>query len=172
MQFTKAFLVAALAAFVGANTVDMVSQDNVDRTIIFTPQEGSPELPSMKLKGGETQTATFPDKWIGNWYVRPEGQDEGKPGMLGEVRWNGWERLNYFDVSAIVDPDDHHGVKEIYPKNSKVPLSGCQTYPCDNCYNLPDDIATMSTTESELVCLIGDLDTTKRRHARDVFNKI
>jgi len=168
MQF-KTLTLAALAAFATANTVDMVSQDNVNREIHFTPQIGSPELDTIALAGGETKTATFPEGWVGNWYAVTEGTADPGKGMLGEIRWNGWQGLNFFDVSAIVDPEDHHGVKELYPKNAKTPLSGCQEFPCDNCYNLPDDIATMSTTESELVCLIGDLSPTQRRHARDVL---
>lgn len=169
MQFYKALTLAALAAIATANTVDMVSQDNKSRQVHFVPQEGSPEIPSMTLSGGETKTATFPDGWIGNWYCVIDGEEDTGNGMLGEVRWNGDSGLTYFDVSAIVNPDDHHNVKELYPKSSKEPLSGCQTFPCSNAYNEPDDIQTKSTPETELECLIGDLSTSKRRYARNVF---
>jgi hypothetical protein len=165
----KLFGAFALASLAAANTVDMVSQDSVDRTIIFTPQIGSSEIPSVELKGGETKTVSFPQGWIGNWYTVAAGE-ANVPGMLGEVRWDGFGGNHFFDVSAIVQPDDHHNVKIMYPKNAKTPTSGCQTFPCANAYNLPDDIQTKSTTESELVCLIGDLSPTQRRHPRDVFS--
>jgi hypothetical protein len=170
MQFTKIFMAAALAAFASANTVDMVSQDSKTRQIIFTPQAGSPSIPSVTLNGGETKTVDFPSGWIGNWYAVIDGETN-VPGMLGEVRWDGWNSLNYFDISAIVNSGDIHNVKELYPKGSSTPASGCQTFPCANAYNLPDDIQTKTTTEKELVCLIGDLTTAKRQHSRDVFSR-
>jgi len=167
MQFFKSLSFAALIALTTANTVDMVSQDSVDREVIFVAQKGSPPIPGFTLKGGETKTASFPDGWIGNWYtLRPE--DEKKDGMLGEVAWNGAEGKTFFDVSAIVNPNDHHNVKILYPKGSKSPESGCQTFPCANAYNMPDDEQTKVTEEKELVCLIGDVGGGAKRHPRDV----
>ncbi|KFY30451.1 hypothetical protein V493_01895 [Pseudogymnoascus sp. VKM F-4281 (FW-2241)] len=170
MQFwTSLSITTLIAVATAANTVNMVSQDSTNRKVIFTPQEGSPELPSIDLTGGSSQVATFPDHWIGNWYTVSEGKED-KPGMLGEVRWDGFSGENYFDVSAIVNPDDHDGVKMLYPKSSKTPMSGCQTFPCDNAYNLPDDIQTLSTPENELECLIGTKSGgAKRRHARQML---
>ena len=170
MQFFKALFVAALAALAAANTVDMVSQDNIGRDIIFTPQEGSPELPSIRLEPGETVVAEFPKGWIGNWIAVRDGEESDGNGMLGEIRFDGWGGLNYFDVSAIVAPDDVHNVKIIYPKNEQSPVSGCQTFPCDNCYNNWDDLQTKSSPEHEFVCLIGDAEL-NRRHPRDMLTK-
>jgi hypothetical protein len=166
MQFFKSLSIAAVIALVSANTVDMVSQDSVDRTIVFVAQSDNPALPEMQLKGGETKTATFPQGWIGNFYaLRPE--DPKAPGMLGEVRFNGEGDKTYFDVSAIVNPNDHHNVKILHPKQSKSPESGCQTFPCPNAYNQPNDVQTKVTEEKELVCLIGDTGGGKvRRHSR------
>ena len=168
--FWQALPAAALVVLAtAANTVNMVSQDSTNRKIVFTAQVGSPEIPSMNLPGGSSQVATFPDNWVGNWYAVSEGMPD-TPGMLGEVSWNGFDGLNFFDVSAIVNPDDHDGVKELYPKQNKTPLSGCQTFPCSNAYNKPDDIQTLSTTESELECLIGNLSGGgRRRHARQML---
>ncbi len=178
-MFIKTAVAAALAAIVAANTVDMVSQDSAGRTVYFVPQEGSPEIPSLRLDGGETVTAEFPDRWIGNFYaVRDEADRDDTDGvdgngMLGEVRFDGSDGLNFFDVSAIVAPDDAHNVKVMYPKNEKSPTSGCQNYDteCPNAYNYSDDIQTKSSEENEFVCLIGDLEATKRRHAREIFTK-
>jgi hypothetical protein len=171
MKFFKAVLALAAAGYAAANTVDMVSQDNIGRTIKFVPQEGSPELPELRLEGGETVTAEFPKGWIGNWYTVRDGDESDGNGMLGEIRFDGWGGLNYFDVSAIVKPDDVHNVKIMYPKNAQTPTSGCQTFPCDNAYNNWDDVQTKSSPEKEFVCLIGDLDTVARRHARDMLTK-
>jgi hypothetical protein len=166
MQFFKSLSIAAVIALVSANSVDMVSQDNVDRTIVFVAQSDNQPIPEMQLKGGETKTVTFPEGWIGNFYaLRPE--DPKVDGMLGELRFNGDGDKTFFDVSAIVNPNDHHNVKILRPKQSGSPESGCQTFPCANAYNLPDDVQTKVTTEKELVCLIGDTAASKaRRHAR------
>lgn len=75
--------------------------------------------------------------------------------MLGEVRFNGYAGATYFDVSAIVNPADAEGVKELFPLGKNKPVSGCQKFPCSNAYNHADDVATLSTDENELVCLLG-----------------
>jgi len=99
------------------------------------------------------------------------------PGMLAEFTFNAWQGITFFDVSAIVDPNDHHGVKEIFPKNANTPMSGCQAFPCDNCYNVwNDDWATLSSLEADYVVLIGDLGEEKIRRMggrvkRDVVEK-
>ena len=69
----------------------------------------------------------------------------------------------YFDVSAIVNPDDNNGVKMIFPLHSSTPVSGCQTFPCSNAYNKWDDIATLSTDGRDLVCLLGTVSNERRR---------
>jgi len=180
MKFFKAFGLAAFAAAAAANTVDMVSQDSTDRTVKFVPQFGSPELPELRLEGGKTVTAKFPEGWIGNWYAVRDGDKSDGNGMLGEIRFDGMNGNTFFDISAIVNPNDVHNVKILHPKESKTPVSGCQEFPCDNAYNKWDDIQTKSTTEKDLVCLIGDLSPDEerrrrheRRHPRDVlFEKL
>jgi hypothetical protein len=163
MQFTTAFFAAtALASLVAANSVHFVNQDNTERTIYFTPQAPLEEIPTLVIPGMGTGEATFPDSWIGNWYSVSAGA-ENKPGMLGEVRFNGFAGQTYFDVSAIVNPDDVSGVKMILPKNSNEPVSGCQTFPCSNADNKWDDVATLSTIDSDLICLLGNLSNERRR---------
>jgi len=162
MQFTTSALFAALAAAVAANTVHFVNQDNTERTIIFTPQEPLEQIPTLVIPGMGTGEATFPDSWIGNWYSVSAGK-ENVPGMLGEVRFNGFAGATYFDVSAIVAPNDAEGVKMIMPKNSDEPVSGCQTFPCSNAYNKWDDIATLSTPDTDLICLLGNISNQRRR---------
>jgi len=166
MRFSTASAFAALCALAAANTVEFINQDSTTRTIVFTANEGLEAIPSLKITGLATGTATFPADWQGNFFSVSEGS-AATPGMLGEVMFGGYAGATYFDVSAIVDPNDIHGVKEIYPKESKTPLSGCQSFPCANAYNQPDDIQTLSTTETDLVCLIGTKTNNVRRHPRD-----
>lgn len=162
MQFTTSALFAALAAVVAANSVHFVNQDSTERTIIFTAQEPLEKIPNLVIPGMGTGEATFPDSWIGNFYSVSAGATD-TPGMLGELRFNGFAGATFFDVSAIVNPDDHEGVKMLMPKNSDEPVSGCQTFPCSNAYNKWDDIATLSTPDTELVCLLGNLSNQRRR---------
>lgn len=164
MQFftTVLFAITGLASLAASNSVEFVNQDSTERTIIFTAQAPLEAIPSLTIPPLGTGKATFPQDWIGNWYSVSAGA-ENKPGMLGEVRFNGFAGHTFFDVSAIVDPNDHNGVKMIMPKNFDEPVSGCQTFPCANAYNKWDDIATQSTADADLVCLIGNLSNEKRR---------
>jgi hypothetical protein len=168
MRFSS-ILIAAMAAVASANTVEFVSQDSVDRTIIFTAQEGLAPIKSLELKGLGNGTVEFPHGWIGNFYSVSKGQPD-VPGMLGEVRWNGWEGINFFDISAIVNKDDIHGIKTLAPKNAGKPVSGCESYEevCKLAYYLPDDVQTQSTKETELICTVGTKATNMlaRRHQR------
>ncbi|KAL3423027.1 hypothetical protein PVAG01_04774 [Phlyctema vagabunda] len=165
MQFinTLIFVASVLATFATAeNVIHFHNQDATSRTIYFTASAGHEEIESLNITGLNTiQNVTFPQGWEGNWYAISEGE-ANLPGMLGEILWNGWNGFNYFDVSAIVNPDDHQGVKILKPMNSDEPISGCQSFPCANAYNKPDDIQTLSTDDNELICLLGNLESSKR----------
>jgi hypothetical protein len=165
MQFISNVLFAATAlASVAAaiNSIHFVNQDSTERTIVITAQAGLEEIPNLVIKGLHTANQTFPENWIGNVYSVSKGAPN-VPGMLAEFSFNGFGGATYFDVSAIVNPDDHEGVKMVFPKNSNTPVSGCQTFPCANAYNKWDDIATLSTDDTELVCLVGNLSKERRR---------
>jgi len=165
MQFSTIFAAAAaLATIASAGSVHFVNQDSTQRTIIFTQNAGLESISELVIPGLSTANQTFPTGWIGNWYSVSEGATN-TPGMLGEVRFDGFAGATYFDVSAIVNPDDTNGVKEIFPLNSNTPISGCQKWPCSNAYNKWDDVATLSTDSSELVCLLGTASTERRRGA-------
>ncbi|KAI1853785.1 hypothetical protein JX265_003881 [Neoarthrinium moseri] len=160
-----AAIVAAAAAAVSAtNTVTFVSQDSTNRKIIFTPSAGNAEVDSIEISGFDTQNVTIPEGWIGNWYSVSEGA-ENVPGMLGEVTFQGWGGITYFDVSAIVNPNDHDGVHEMYPAaekslSVKTLISGCLLFPCNTAYYLPDDVQTVTTLETELICTLGKSNST------------
>jgi hypothetical protein len=160
--FSTIFAATALATVASAGSVHFVNQDSIQRTIIFTPNTGLEPIPELVIPGSETANQTFPNGWIGNWYSVSDGA-ENVPGMLGEVRFNGFAEATYFDVSAIVNPNDNNGVKEIFPLHSGYPVSGCQTFPCSNAYNKWDDIATLSTDGPDLVCLLGTVSNERRR---------
>lgn len=154
MHFTKLFSLLAAAALASANTVTFTSLDDTDRTVYFTPNAGLAWLPSVKVPARGTVKVEFPLSWIGNWYSVCEGAPN-VPGMLGEVAFDGWLGMTFYDVSAIVKPDDTVGVKEIWPAGSKHPTSGCKIFPCNNAYYLPDDVQTKATTEKDLICSLG-----------------
>lgn len=167
MQFSQVLaLFSSVAIAAAKNTVTFKSLDNTDRTIIFTPNAGYEEVDSVKVKGGETLDATIPENWIGNWYSVSEGKED-VPGMLGEVAFNGWNGLTYFDVSAIIDAKDHDGVKEMWPAEAQSPTSGCETFPCDNAYYLWDDVQTKTTPETTIVCTLGT-GSSPLKNTRDV----
>jgi len=138
-----------------ANTVSFQSLDETTRQIIFTPNSGGAAIDSVEVPGGQTIKVDFPTGWIGNWYSVSEGAED-VPGMLGEVAFDGWNGITFFDVSAIVNPNDHNGVKEMYPSGDATPTSGCKTFPCNNAYYVWDDVQTKATQEKDIVCTLGD----------------
>ena len=144
----------ATATLTLANTVTFQSQDDTERTVIFTPSPGHDNIPDLQVAGNAEETAEFPQGWEGNWYSVSKGANE-EPGMLGEVVFQAYGGHTYFDVSAIVNPNDHKGVKQMWPKESKSPKSGCEMFPCDTAYNAPNDVQTKSTSETDLVCTLG-----------------
>ncbi|KAK6065709.1 DNase1 protein [Seiridium cupressi] len=153
-------MIAAASAVVSAtNTVTFVSQDSKDRKIIFTPSIGNSEIASIEVSGGATETVTFPTGWIGNWYAVCDGSSNTN-GMLGEVTFQGWNDITYFDVSAIVNANDFDGVHEMWPasqdsESTKTLMSGCAVFPCNTAYYLPDDVQTVTTTDTALYCTLG-----------------
>lgn len=165
MPFSKTILLAAaaLASMVAAdNTAQFVNQDGTTRHVVFTPSEGSPTIDEITVQGNSTATQQFPEGWTGNAYSYNDGQPN-VPGILAEFRFNGYGKANFFDVSAIVNPQATGGVMMMYPTLSKTPVSGCLTTPCSNQYNQPDDIATLSSTESDFTVLLGQRINAARR---------
>lgn len=137
-----------------ANTVTFRSQDSTPRTIVFTPSEGNEQKDDLKVAGNAEEQVDFPHGWVGNWHSVSEGEEKDS-GMLGEVTFDGADGSTWYDVSAIDDPDDHVGVKQLWPDGSEDQASGCKTFPCDTVYVNPDDVQTMSTDVSDLVCTLG-----------------
>jgi hypothetical protein len=156
MHFTTTLMtMLASAAAVSAASVTFWTLDDVERTIYFTPNPGSEEIESVTVSNKQKKKVEFPDVYVGNFYAVPKGS-ENVPGMLGEINFSGWGGLTYFDVSAIVDPSDHSNVKQMWPAKGKSPMSGCEKFPCDNCYWLPDDVQTKTTEEVDLITTLGE----------------
>jgi hypothetical protein len=155
MHFATSFFgLVASAAAVSAASVTFKTLDDVTRKIIFTPSPGSPEIESVTVSNADDTVVKFPDHYEGNFFAVAEG-DEETPGMLGELLFGGWMGFTYFDVSAIVNPNDKNGVKEMWPANTKEPKSGCENFPCNNAYYLPDDIQTKVTHETDIITTLG-----------------
>ncbi|OAA64432.1 DNAse1 protein [Niveomyces insectorum RCEF 264] len=148
---TVFFAVAASAA----NVITFQSLDSTDRTVYVTPSAGVEGPQPVDVPGGASVDVTFVEGFLGNAYAVKKGA-ANTPGMLAEVNFNGWNGLTYFDVSAIVDPNDKDNVKEMYPADgSKTPVSGCSNFPCNNAYYQPDDIQTKSTDQTHLIVTLG-----------------
>jgi hypothetical protein len=164
MQFINTILLAAtaLASMATANKIHFVNQDSTTRTIYFTGQENMASPATLVIEGHKAAIVDFDDKWIGNFYSVSEGANN-VPGMLGEMTWNAWGGMTFFDVSAIVNPDDNNGVKMLFPMHQNTPVSGCQSFPCSNVYNKWNDIATLSSTDDEFVCLLGNVKEGRKR---------
>jgi len=179
MQFINTILLAAtaLASVVSAqNTVKFVNQDSVDKTIVFTANAGLAAIEPLSLPALATLTQEFPTGWLGNFYSYGAGA-ENVPGMLGEVAFQGFAGATYFDVSSIVNPNDTEGVKQLYPLTEDIEakaasVSGCNvaygttTKECTSQYNAPDDVATVSTDLTALVCLVGTPSSAKKLRSR------
>ncbi|KAM4056251.1 DNase1 protein [Hirsutella rhossiliensis] len=151
---TSAIALVALAAASQAASVTFWTLDDAQRTVYFVGNPGSPQMPPVTVGHEENKTVDFVNNWAGNFYAIPEGGDN-KAGMLGEVQFSGWLGKTYFDVSAIVNGTDHNNVKQMWPTSSKTPMSGCEVFPCNNCYWLSDDVQTKVTDETDLMTTLG-----------------
>ncbi|KAK4204340.1 hypothetical protein QBC40DRAFT_165156 [Triangularia verruculosa] len=135
--------------------VTFINQDGKHRTIVFTPSVPHKQIKPVRVPAHQEVTVGFPHGWIGNWWSVTDGK-EWVPGMLGEVTFNGYMGLTYFDVSAIVNNKDTNGVKMMWPYKSAWPTSGCDKFSCGNEYTFPDEVQTKTTDEDHLMCSLGD----------------
>ncbi|PSR80581.1 hypothetical protein BD289DRAFT_462442 [Coniella lustricola] len=151
MQFKNIALLVAASMVSAQNTVTIKSMDGTDRTLVWT---GTSSIADTSVPAGESVDVDVPTGWTGNFYSYSSGASN-TPGMLAEFAFNSFGGVTYFDVSAIVNPDDTTGVYQIYPTDTESPVSGCQTFACDNAYYLPDDVQTKSSSSSSFVVTLG-----------------
>jgi hypothetical protein len=136
------------------NTIVFISQDAQDRDIIFMSNPDMEAIPTTTVPGGQNVTVEFPFGWTGNYYAVEAGSAP-VTGMLGEVSWNSWGDLTFFDVSAIVNASDVNGVKMMWPESGS-PSSGCGLFPCANAYYVwNDDVQTKATSDDTIYCTLG-----------------
>lgn len=166
-MFSKTFILSALAAVVAAdNSALFVNQDATTRHVVFTPSEGFAQIDEIAIAGNTNATQAFPQGWTGNAYSYNDGE-QNVAGILAEFAFNGYGDANFFDISAIVNPQATDGIIMMYPSNSKTPVSGCVTVSCTNQYNLPDDIATLASPESDFTVILGSRIQSARRGIND-----
>jgi len=154
MQFSKTFLAAALTALAAANSAHFVNQDSITRHVVFTPSAGHAQIDELTVQGNDNASQEFPNGWIGNAYTYNDGE-ANVPGILAEFCFDCWGAINFFDISAIVSPQATDGAIMMYPSGSMTPVSGCTTIACTNQYNLPDDVATKSSSDSDFTVILG-----------------
>ncbi|KAI1092535.1 hypothetical protein F5B19DRAFT_204542 [Rostrohypoxylon terebratum] len=165
--FTQiAALAAAAASLVSANSVTFINQDATTRQIVFTPSAGSPAVKTITIAGHKQAKVSIPNAWIGNAYAVSQGKPN-VPGMLAEFTFQGWNGFTYFDVSAIVNPHDTNGVKQMYPASEaksspKKLVSGCVSFPCSTAYYAPNDIQTVVTKETDIIVTLGSSGVSSR----------
>ncbi|KAI1135132.1 hypothetical protein F5Y05DRAFT_183090 [Hypoxylon sp. FL0543] len=158
--FTQiAAFAAAAATLATANSVTFINQDDTTRHVFFTPSSGYQAIDSITIEGNKQAKVDIPISWVGNAYSVNEGAPQ-VPGMLAEFTFQGWNDFTYFDVSAIVNPADTVGVKQIFPASQlestvKSLVSGCINFPCATAYYAPADIQTVTTKETDLVVTLG-----------------
>lgn len=162
MHFISQLAALALTAatLASANTVTFQNQDGITRKVIITPSEGHEKISSIEVEGHGEAKVNFPHGWIGNAYAVSEGNEDNGHGMLAEVTFQGFNDITYYDVSAIVDPNDKDGVKMMYPvsesnKATQSSFSGCKVFPCNTAYYQPDDVQTAWTEDVDLIVTLG-----------------
>lgn len=169
-MFSLRSLAASLAlagVALADNIVTFKSLDGLQRTIYVTPNAGVEGVDPFVVPAGGSADVHLVDGFIGNAYAVIDGQANA-PGMLAEFNFQGWNGVTFFDVSAIVNPNDLNNVKEMYPAGSpNSPVSGCSYFPCNNAYYLPDDIQTKSTDQTHLIVTLGGNGVSKRDNAED-----
>ncbi|KAK4159370.1 hypothetical protein QBC43DRAFT_327360 [Cladorrhinum sp. PSN259] len=168
----QSVLLLAASMAVNAAKVTFINQDDVPRTLIFTPSvaNGHPYLPDLNVAPYQTVSMDFPWDWEGNWYAITQGAPR-ETGMLGEVKFAGFDGITFFDVSGIVNAEDHHNVKKMYPAHSKEPQSGCDVFWCANVYWHSEDKQTQATRENHLITTLGDRPQDRLDASRSIGNK-
>lgn len=151
MQFNILAVACMATVAIADNTVTFMSMDGTGRTVVWT---GSSPIEDTIVPGGQSVSVSVPTGYTGNAYSYNDGADN-TPGMLAEFAFNSWASSTYFDVSAIVNPDDHSGVFQMYPADTQTPMSGCQSFACGNAYYNWNDVQTKSTTCDHIIVTLG-----------------
>ncbi|KAJ8070152.1 hypothetical protein OCU04_000544 [Sclerotinia nivalis] len=154
-----ASIFSLLTAVMG-NTVLFWNPDPKNRTIYFSPNLGSAEIPNQHVASSmvSTTVVTFPQGWGGSFKSVFPQEDQSAPKIIVEIQFQGWQGLTYYDISAVNNCCDNSGVRYISPSNGG-PTSGCFTapFPCGDSYSKPGNIQVKSSAKVDFVCALGDI---------------
>jgi hypothetical protein len=81
-------------------------------------------------------------------------------GIMGEIAFQGYQDISYYDVTAVHNPNDFQGVHVLVPRGGNSPKgAGCIVFPCDTTIYQASQVEgrTYLTTSTEFDCYIGPL---------------
>ncbi|TEY77496.1 hypothetical protein BOTCAL_0054g00250 [Botryotinia calthae] len=151
----------SLLAPVMGNTLKFLSQDANERTIFFTPNDGSAEIPSFFVPANAVSANAlvhFPQGWSGSFKAVLSGENPDVPKITGDVTFQGWQGATYYAVSAVQNCCDNSGIRSLAPRFVGT-VSGCieAPFPCAGSYSRPGDVQVESSPEVDFMCILGDL---------------
>ncbi|TGO35683.1 hypothetical protein BHYA_0150g00310 [Botrytis hyacinthi] len=144
------FIFSFLAPVMG-NSLQFLSQDNTERTIFFTPNAGSAEVPSFFVPAVSVNgmaVVQFPQGWSGSLKAVLSGEIPNVPKITGEITFQGWQGETYYAVSAVQNCCDNSGIRVLAPKVHGL-ASGCiiAPFPCTESYSRPGNIQVKSSLD-------------------------
>ncbi|KAK6615961.1 hypothetical protein H4I95_01113 [Botrytis cinerea] len=149
----------SLLTTVMGNTLQFLSRDSNERTIFFTPSDGSAGIPSFFVPANAVSTNSvvhFPQGWSGSFKAVLSGENSDVPKITGDITFQGWQGETYYTVSAVQNCCDNSGIRTLAPKFDS-PTSGCiqAPFPCTESYSKPGDIQVQSTPAVDFMCFLG-----------------
>ncbi|KAF7929224.1 uncharacterized protein EAE98_005143 [Botrytis deweyae] len=150
----------SLLASVMANSLEFFTQDTTERTVFFTPNTGSAEVPSLFLPAKPVDkyaiVVQFPQGWSGSFKAILPGETPNVPKVTGEITFQGFQGKSYYAVSAVDNCCDNSGIRYLVPK-AHGDASGCimAPFPCTESYSRPGDMQVKSTSDVSFLCVLG-----------------
>ncbi|KAF7906870.1 hypothetical protein EAF00_001148 [Botryotinia globosa] len=150
----------SLLPTVMGNSLQFLSQDNIERTIFFTPNAGSAEVSSFFVPAASANTnavVRFPQGWSGSFKAILSGETPDVPKITGEITFQGWQGETYYAVSAVQNCCDNSGIRSLASQFTS-PVSGCiiAPFPCTDSYSRPGNIQVKSSPHVDFMCLLGE----------------
>ncbi|KAF5877872.1 putative dnase1 protein [Botrytis fragariae] len=142
------------------NTLQFLSQDTKERTVFFTPNAGSAEVPSFFVPASSVDgnaVVHFPQGWSGSFKAVLSGESPDVPKVTGEITFQGWQGETYYTVSAVQNCCDNSGIRSLASQFTS-PISGCieAPFPCTASYSRPGDIQVKSSPDIDFMCILGE----------------
>ncbi|TGO25838.1 hypothetical protein BPAE_0071g00090 [Botrytis paeoniae] len=134
------------------NSLQFLSYNANDRTIFFTSNAGSAEVPSLFVPANSSMdkdaVVYFPQGWSGFFKAVLSGENPDVLKVIGEVTFQGWQGETYYAVSAVQNCCDNSGIRYLAPRLHG-PTSGCLStpFPCTESYSRPGDIQVKSSAD-------------------------